>query len=327
VDAFRRLRFFRDLVDVLSTDTLTLDGAAGEMKRRGWPGGAAYLSRELNALERQVSEQTTPEALVHRVRGGREARVTDLGQELCKRIDALEKEYRQCLRMKPKPPPVVVGLTTTISTLYFPLVLARSGWLAKYPDIELVIREYEWRELMQQLVRGGVDFAVGPVLPHHERFDRKLLYRVKRVLLFPRKYATLSRLRSPDVGWEELGAALKGKTLFTLPQGAQPRQDLGRLFEVAPVLRRVELSSQVEIIAYVQHGLGVGITSARYSQPWEGDARLSSLDVTHLLEHPTDVYRYIPRKKPHEVREPVSALVDAFEVYASNPKELYAKKA
>lgn len=323
-DQFRRLRFFRDLFKVLSAgQPLTLEKAAAEMKLLGWTGGAAQISRELNALEQRENGDGESEPLVDRTPGGRAAVVTRAGRHLFERIMELDIAFRKCLRPTPKPPPIVVGLTTTLSTLHFSRVLAQSGWLSEYPDVEVRVQEGNWPQLTHALIQGEVDFAVGPVLPPDQRFASERLYRLKRLLLIPPVHRKLSLLRPSDVTWQDIGDALAGQTLFTLPEGVQPLQDLSPLFDAAPTLRKVELPSYIEILAYVRQGLGAGVCVAGYSQPWERETRLRTLDITQLLGAPIDIYLYVPQKK-QAVTVPAKALKEAIKSYRPDPKALYS---
>lgn len=176
---------------------------------------------------------------------------------------------------------IVIGTYQSISEHILPPLLGR--FHAKYPDIELSLREGMATDLLSGVVSHDIDLFIGEPTPtHHQMMQgllQKPLFKDELGVLVGRNHEYAMRTRVPM-------SALSGESWITFGTGSSLRERLETLCRDAGFVPRVSIETvdSATLRAIVAEGLGVGLfprTLAENPGP----------KVTFLSVTPGPVYR------------------------------------
>lgn len=110
---------------------------------------------------------------------------------------------------------VVIAAPLVLSGTYLPHVLA--GFRARYPGVELVLKDSLPDQVLPQVRSAAADLGIGTFHPSELGLQRVLLFKESLVAVFPRAHAfgDAARLR-----WRDL----KGAPILALPRGSVFRE-------------------------------------------------------------------------------------------------------
>ncbi|TFY99838.1 LysR family transcriptional regulator [Ramlibacter rhizophilus] len=150
---------------------------------------------------------------------------------------------------------VVIAAPLVLAGTFLPPLLA--SFRARFPGIELVLKDSLPDEVLPHVRSGAADLGIGTFPRVQDGLEQVLLFRESLVAVFPRTHALARTRGTATVKWRQLA----GEPVLTLPRGSVFRDLAEAGFAAAglPLAPALEATYVGTLIGLVKAGLGVAV--------------------------------------------------------------------
>ena len=195
---------------------------------------------------------------------GAEVVITDAGERLRGRVERMMLETRALLRefreeAQLQRGRVTVGASPSVAAGFLPRVVAE--FQRRYPQIEVVLLDDFFGQVMDRVSRGDVDMAVSPFVGDETAFEVEPLLKDDFMLAVPETHplAAKDRVTLEDVAAEKLVSMPPESAAWALLRRAFDRAGV----DYAPAfMTRYSLT----LVSLVKQGVGIGLVTGMLSK-------------------------------------------------------------
>lgn len=189
--------------------------------------------------------------------------ITDAGERLRGRVErmvletrALVREFREEQNLQRGS--VVVGASPSVAAGFLPAVIGE--FQRRWPDVEVVLLDDFFGQVLDRVSRGEVDFAVTPYISNEETLDYEPLLDDVFRLAVPDSHP-LAAQDSASL------ADIAGENLMSMPPESAAWAIFRRAFAVAGMdfAPSFQTRDSVTIFSLIKQGLGVGLVTEMLS--------------------------------------------------------------
>ncbi len=216
---------------------------------------AMHLTQSALSLLVRELENTLGTRLVDRTT--RSVSVTTVGKEFLSSAERILDDINHAISnvdqwVAQEKGRVVIAAPLVLSSTYLPPIIA--GFKARYPGIELVLKDSLPDEVLPQVRNGSADIGIGTFKRTEPELDRIQLFEESLVAIFPKQHP-FSKQRT--LTWRHLSSV----PVLTLPRSSVFRELAERGYAAAGLTLEpaFEASYVGTIIGLVNAGLGVAI--------------------------------------------------------------------
>ena len=211
--------------------------------------------------------------------------ITDAGERLRSRVERMVIETRALLREFKEESHlqrgrVVVGASPSVAAGFLPKIIGEFG--RRWPDVEVVLLDDFFGQVLDRVARGDVDLAVTPFVTGEAQLECEPLLQDRFRLAVPVDHPLA---RSESVRIRDIAA----EKLLSMPPESAAWAIFRRAFATAGLDYEPAFQTRdsVTIVSLIKHGLGIGFVTDMFSQvvDMSGIKRLtvSDADMTRSI--------------------------------------------